>query len=395
MIAATSKNGQPWHAEAPASLSLLLDIPRDVVPNISERLPGPDLLRLAQVCKQIPMDNKQALLKTWASQELREIGTLGGEELWTRVFALTRNCAHIIDSGDWEIFLATVESRYPGHALLLGLALLSPGQSRNSDTLEKLVPLPVPEFGTLAAGALLALVEGAEKEPWMGKVAGAVIAGRWLQEVDQNKRTPGHAPARRFFDGMAAMALLCSQLPLANQIGVLPLLECPKNDDGHSTRIFAELSKRHMLKLALHVFKKNSPDLIIANASPSYFACLASMYKSEFSQEEMVFARGVMKQLFTHSLEKGMTIGPWRKQMPELALCLFLAVQWNSKGRIRDEHLQKQLVDRKFMTKREYTELTRYLAEGTDCTFNKVQQWLSLNHDKQANVQPDLSCTIS
>ena len=190
------------------------------------------------------------------------------------------------------------------------------------------------------------------------------------------------------------MALLCSDLPLVNQVDVLPLLEWRANDGGHSHEVYAELSKRHMLKVGQHVFK-NSPHFIFANARPTYFAYLASMYKPGFSNDKMAFARGVMKQIFTHSLEKGMKIGPWREQMPELASCLFLALQWNSKGRIRDEELENQLVDRKFMTKHEYAELSAYVANGNDSTFDNVQQWLTLSRGKIAQVQRESFCTIS
>ena len=393
MIAAPTGNSQLRHAEAGAPLSLLHDIPRDVIPNVFERLPGPDLLRLAQVSKQIPMDNKQALLTEWASRELQDIGTLAGEQLWTRFFALTRNCADIIDSGDWENFLATVESQHPGHAVLLGLALLAPGKTRHSDSLEMLTALPASEFGMPASGALMALVESADKEPWMGKVAGAVIAGRWHQEVEQGKNT-GDAPGHRLFDGIAVLALLCSQLPLAHQIEVLPLLECRNNDDGRSTKVYAELSKRHMLKVGRHVFN-NSPDFIFANASPSYFACLARMYKPEFSDDKMAYTRSVMKQIFSHSLEKGMKIGPWRKQMPELVSCLLLALHWNSKGCIGGEELKNQLVDRQFMTEHEYTEFSSYVAKAKGSDFDKVQQGLGLSRGKSAQAQPDSSCTMS
>ena len=296
MIPAPSCSSQQRHAEAAAPLSLLFDIPRDVIPNIFERLPGPALLRLAQVCKKIPMDNKQAMLKEWASRELFEISKLAGEELWTRFFALIGNCAGVIDSGDWETFLAMVEARHSGHAVLLGLALLAPGKTRHGDNLEKLTARPKSEFGIPASGALMALIEGAGKEAWMGRAAGAVIAGRWKQEVDQGKKSQGNAAEHRFFDGIAILALLCAELPLVHQADLLPLLECRDNDGGHSIEIYAELSKRHMLKVGQHVFK-NSQDFIFANARPSYFAYLAGLYKPEFSNDKMVFARGVMKQI--------------------------------------------------------------------------------------------------
>jgi hypothetical protein len=333
-------------------------------------------------------------LKAWASRELVEISTLAGEELWTRFFALIRNCAGVIDSGDWKTFLDTVEARHAGNAILLGLALLAPGKTRQGDKLEKLTPVPRSAFGMPASGALMTLIEGAGKEAWMGKAAGAVIAGRWHQEVDHGKKWPGNAAELRFFDGMAVLALLCSELPLANQVDVLPSLECRDNDDGHSLGIYAELSKRHMLKVGQHVFR-NSPDFIFANASPSYFACLAGMYKPAFSHDKMAYARRAMKEIFTHSLENGMKIGPWREQMPELALCLFLTLQCNSKGSDRDDDLEHRLVYRKFMTKHEYADLSAYVARRKNSTFNMVEEWLTMSRGKTVQAQAKPSCIIS
>jgi hypothetical protein len=376
MIPASSARGPTRHTEAPAPVSLLLDIPRDVVPNIFTRLPGPALLQLAQVCKQIPMDDKRDMLKQWVGRELADIGALDGQQLWTRFLDLAINCADLVDSAGWQAFTAEAEKRRPGQAMLLGLAMLSHGKGMDRDLA---APGSQP-FGAAEKQALLALLTDADKERWMGKAAAAVIAGRWLQVVDQRAQTPGSAPGDT---ALRETAVLFSTLPLAGQIDVMPFLECGDNDGGQASGVFAGICRIHMYKLAAQVFNPVS-GFSLDNASRSYLAKLSSMHRPEHAHEEMKVAKDLLRQILRESLGKGMAIGPWREQAPELALCLFLALAWNPKGWAMDQDLGKQLVDRKFITKRECQAFSEHVAKGKGSYFDTVQRWLALNRGRKA-----------
>jgi hypothetical protein len=213
MISVTSNSSHPRRAQAGAAHpSLLMDLPRDVVPSICVRLAGPDLLQLARVCRQAPID-KQAMLKEWTSRELHELGGLDQEELWTRFLDLAANVADLIDSADWETFLHRVESKQEGYAVLMQLAVLAPAAGKVNEGPLSEVHLLAPVLGPAECTVLENLLIDADEKPWMARAAVAVITGLCRHVAVEGKDSD-----------LDQLAALFAGLPLAYQVKILPYL---------------------------------------------------------------------------------------------------------------------------------------------------------------------------
>jgi hypothetical protein len=239
-----------------------MDLPKDVLPSICVRLPGPDLLQLARVCKQLQI-NKQAMLKEWTSRVLHELGGLGDEALWTRFLDLAENVAGLIDSADWEAFLHKVQSRQEGCAVLMQLAVLTPAAGKiNEGPLSK-VHLPAPVLGAAECDALENLLIDADENPWMARAAVAVITGLCHHVAVEGMDTdPGQ------------LASLFADLPLACQVKILPYLGSTRGacTDMPATMI-AALNAAHTECLRLHLMG-SGPDIDHAAFSDDYVARL-------------------------------------------------------------------------------------------------------------------------
>lgn len=384
MIRTSSSIGQPRQAEAPAPISLLLDIPREIVPNISSRLPGPDLLKLAQVCKQISMDAKEEMLTNWASRELCEISSLGGEQLWTRLLDLMANCGHMIATDEWNTFLARVESQHKGHAMLLRMAVFSPKVAEGDGSMEGAAQPPSPDFSGEEYKALNTVLEGARKEPWRARAGGAVFAGHWRNAVLFNRRVQ-----------WKSFANLLLRLPLFTQVKIIPHLNGHNSRNGCLLEGHARLSAKHTYEL-LKNFSDPMSRVDLATVSAPYLRSLSEMFVNNLNSRDHLEARLNLRKFAYCSLVHGMAIGPWREQAPEMALFIFLALLWNPDEHPIDQELGKRLIDSGFTTRQEYLDLTKYLQKAKDGTsLNKVQNWLDLNRNKQAKEQAEPSCAIS
>lgn len=388
MISATSSSGKPQHVESPAPLSLLLDIPRDIMPNILSRLPGPALLDLAQTCRQHPMDNKQDLLKDWASRELIDISLLDGEPLWTRTLDLLASCGHAIDFGEWTAFLDVVESRHRGYALLLQLAAFSFKVKSGKDGLGSAAQSIAPDFSAESYQALKTLVSGAGKDAWKARAAGAVIAGQWHHSALWNRAADWHF-----------LRTLFNKLPLAVQFKIVPLmLDQDVMNSGKADAVFLDncytLNNLHVARLYTAHFQ--SPTGVnLATVSPKYLLGQCQMFGRASCTSYANRTCDLLREILGSSLNHGMRIGPWREQPAETALFVLLAVQFDKKTEGVNAGLGKQLLDRRFITRHEYRDLTNFCRHGNRDRIICTKQWMAFNREKQAMDEPEASCTIS
>ena len=388
MISATSFSGHPQHVESPAPLTLLLDIPREILPNIMSRLPGPSLLDLAQTCKQLPMDNKQDLLKDWASRELIDISLLDGEPLWTRTLDLVASCGHVIDTGEWTTFLDVVESRQEGHAMLLQMAAFSLKVGSGKDGLGSAAQSIAPDFSAESYKALDVLVSGAGKDTWKARAAGAVIAGHWHHSAVLNGKADWHF-----------LRSLFNKLPLTVQLKIVPLMldENVMNSGKADARFLDNCYKLNSLHVSrLYTAHFQSPTGVnLAAASPKYLLGQSQMFGRASCTSYCNRTCDLLREILGSSLNHGMRIGPWREQPPETALFVLLAVQFDKKSEGVNAGLGKQLLDGRFITRHEYRDLTNFRRHGDRDQIICTKQWMALNREKQAKDEPEAFCTIS
>ena len=383
MISATSSSNPTFHAEAHAPLSLLLDIPRDVVPNICTRVAGPDLLTLARTCKQMETHRK-AMLKTWTSQELHEIAGLGGEELWTRFLDLVGNAADMIAGGDWEAFLAKVDSRQAGHAELMQLAVLTSDARQVHKLPQSAVYLLGSELGSDAYDAFSNLVVEADTVPWMARAAGKVFAGLWRHAVLQHEDVD-----------LGRLEALFRCLSLSTQTSIMPFLESPHVGSGHvSTEAYVMVSTAHTQFLDWH-FSGPPPHDNLASSGPRYLACLGRIFEDRDPQQRLGEARSFIKTCLSMSLKNEKAMRPWRQQSPEFALLVLLALAWNPVGHGVHGKLPRKLISAGFIGKPESTDFFLCMDKGFGSSSEKVAGWLSSNRHRQAPAKSEPSCTVS
>jgi hypothetical protein len=383
MISATSSSGQPRHAEAPAPLSLLLDIPRDVVPNICTRLAGPGLLTLVRTCKQMETSRK-AMLKTWASEELHEIAGLGDEELWTRFLDLVANAADMIDGGDWEAFLAKVDTRQAGHAELMQLAVLT-SDARQVHTLpQSTVYLLGSELGSDAYDAFSNLVVEADVVPWMAKAAGKVFTGLWRHAVLQHEDVD-----------LDRLEALFRCLSLSTQTSIMPFFDSPHGGYGHvPTEAYVMVSTAHTQFLDWH-FSGPPPHDNLAGSGPRYLACLGRIFEDRDPLQRLGEARGFIKTCLARSLKNEKAMRPWRQQSPEFALLVFLALAWKPVRHEVHEPLERKVISAGFIGKQESNDFFLCMDKGFGSPSEKVAGWLSSNRPKEAPAKSEPSCAVS
>lgn len=378
MTSPVSSASHSVREQSAAPLSLLLDIPRDVVPNIFTRLPDPDLLPLAQVSKQL-----RIMLEERVDGELQEIGSLNGEQLWTRALDLAVRYGHLIDAPAWANFLTAVESQNTGHAMLLHMAARSFEQVERNECLATLQQPAASDFSPKEYATLHTLVRGADKEPWKERASAAAIAGQWRHAVRSGKNV----------DWMTLVSLV-RQLPLLTQIRIMPRLEGHDCRDLRLLTPHVHLSNNHSVALTYAV-EAEPPLPVLANASRVYLNCLSKMFVSHVNTSNQCMARDNLRFVVSGSLSNGMPLGQWRKEVPELAVFVLLALYWDREKESVEAGLGKQLLDCGFITKPEYGHFVKFMAKASGDKMNRVQQWMSLNRDKQVAVEPDSICTIS
>ena len=377
MTSPVSSASHSLHVQA-APLSLLLDIPRDVVPNIYTRLPGSDLLRLAQACNQL-----RTTLKDQVRQELRDIGSLNGEPLWTRLLDLVAQYGHLIDSEAWANFQSAAASQDDGHPMLLLMATQSFERVEKNECLATLPQPAALDFSPKEYADLHTLVREAGKEPWKGRAGAAAIAGQWRHAVRFGKDV----------DWLTLTSLI-RLLPLSNQIRIMPCLE---GHDSHNLRLLdahARLTRNHSYQL-LFSAGAQSPLPALATASLAYLLCLGKMFGSHANTSDHCQGRRQLRQVVSGSLAVGMPLGAWRQEPPELALLVLLALHWDPENQALATGLGKQLLDCGFINRPEYTHLVKFLAKASGDKMDRARQWLALNRDKQAAIESESICAIS
>ena len=378
MTSPVSSASHSVRAQFAAPLSLLLDIPRDVIPNIFTRLPDPDLLPLARVSKQL-----RIMLKERVDGELQEIGSLGGEQLWTRALDLAVRYGHLIDNHAWANFLAAVESQNEGHAMLLHRAARSFEQVENIECLATLPQPAASDFSPKEYANLHTLVRGADKEPWKERASAAAIAGQWRHAVRSGKNVD-----------LMTLVSLVRQLPLLTQIRIMPRLEGHDCRDLRLMDSHVRLSKNHSEQLIASAAMQ-PPLPVLANANPAYLNCLSKMFVSHVNSSDHCRAREQLRYFVSRSISNDMPLGAWREETPELALFVLLALYWDPENQAVKTGLGKQLLDCGFITKPEYGHFVKFIAKASGDKMNRVQQWLCSNRDKPAAAESESICTIS
>jgi hypothetical protein len=389
MISATSSNVNPQQVESPAPLALLLNIPRDIAPNILSRLPAPSLLNLARTCKQLPIVNKQDLLKDWASRELIDISLLDGEPLWTRALDLVASCGHVIGIGEWTRFLDVVESRHEGHAMLLQMAVFSLKVGSGKDSLGSAAQSTAPAFGEESYKALNTLARDAGKDDWEARAAGAVIAGTWR-----------HSALWKRDADWTGLAKLFNKLPLAIQIKTIPLmlvLEGTGFDTGLPAKLVDSCYEFNYLHVSrLYEALSHSPESInLSTFSPKYLHGQSKMFGPDSCSSVPNRTCDLLREIIGISLNHEMKLGPWREEPSEMALFVLLAVQFDKRSEGVNAGLGKQLLDGRFFTRHEYRDLTEFRHRGGRDKIICTKQWMALNREKQAKEEPESVCTIS
>lgn len=86
----------------------------------------------------------------------------------------------------------------------------------------------------------------------------------------------------------------------------------------------------------------------------------------------------------------------WREESPEFALLAFLALQWKPAEDLLDQETEDVFIKHGFVTAGERDNFMRYLeTDTTNTTYDKVQQWLSLNRAGETETQARSFCTVS
>ena len=384
------------HSDAGSPGASLLDLPSELLPKIGQRLPGPDLLQLARVCRHT-LNQGQQMRAAWASQELREISSLDGMQLWTRFFALMRNCGTLIDPNEWQTFLSTTESQHEGYAQLLQLAVLTPTLGKVNKTLLSDAGLPTKGvLGQKESAALSVLLSGVERNvPMMATVAAAVTAGFWQHTVRSNDP----APFKRFAESFLSMFL-----PLRSnaQMKIMPFIFLEDGSHKALYRAYREVANFHAQILTCDFAARDRPDPDLLGASRPYLECISKMFLSSGRRMLLPVTLQMFQEALVSSLRAG--IGPWRDQRHELVLFIFLALRWHGPNECTRVDLEERLIDQGFISRKECSDFFRFLAEGkSESTAPMVLEWLASNRYRTAETQweaePETnqqsSCTIS
>lgn len=398
----TLSNAQPGTAEPRLDYFPLASLPDDVVPNIISRLPDPGLFALSSVCRQFSHATRP-VLRDRAACALHEALAFKGEQRWTRVLDVLRKYPEGIEDREWRAFLQTVEAQDQGSAVLMQLALLAPAVSKaNASLRQRTQPLTL-DLDESAMARFRELVQGAETNPWMGRIAGAVIAGRWQQTLVDN-RTTGTACTQRQRDrylssAWSAVIDKLTKLPLVNQMQALPQLASRPTDALNLWVTFDNFRQTHLQRMAASSVKSPRQTLGALEAA-AYFNMLNSAY--ELSQNAGVadtlgqtFVRRDTHLLVSRWLQDGMPVGPWRQEASEVALCLFYLLGWGRTENTTRAQFGKQLIDAGFITRRECADFNRHVPEQRASSCKDVQAWLGRNRRLPADERPAPACTVS
>lgn len=387
---------QLCHSDAPGPNASLLDLPSELLPKIGQRLPGADLLQLARVCRHT-LNQGQQMRAAWASQELREISSLGEREFWTRFLGLAKNCGMLIDPDDWQTFLSAAEARHEGYAQLLQLAVLTPALGKVNQAILSDACLPPKGMLGKKENAVLSAVlsDSAQSDPMMATVAAAVTAGFWQHTVRRN-----HAASWSGFES----AFLSFFLSLGSnaQMEIMPFLTLENASHEALHRIYGRTASLHAQILLCdfthpsHLYSK------LLNARKLYLECINKMFLSSGRSMVPRIALQMLQDALIRNLRA--PIGPWRDQRHELALFMFLALQWRGGCEQQRATLEEELIKQGFISRKECSDFFRFLAEGNSgSTAPKVLEWLSSNRYRTAETHSEAkpetvqeaSCSIS
>ncbi len=398
----TPSSAQTRIAEPHLDFFPLASLPEDVLPNIFSRLPDSGLFALPSVCRQF-LHATRPVLRDRAARALHEALAFQGEQRWTRVLDVLRKYSAGIEDREWRAFLQTVEAQDQGSAALMQLALLAPAVSKGNASLrQRTQSLPL-NLDESAIAKFRKLVKGAQTDPWMGRITGAVIAGRWQQTLVDN-RTTGAACTqmqrdRHLFRDWSDVIDQLIKLPLANQMQALPQLASRPNDTLNLWTTFNHFRQTHLLHMAASNVKSPRQMLGVVEAA-AYFNMLNSAYGLSQNAGEadtlgQKFIKRDMHLLVSRWLQDGMPVGPWREEASEVALCLFYILGWGRTENTTRAQFGKQLIDAGFITRRECADFNRHVPEQRGSFYKDVQAWVARNRMLPADERPAPSCTVS
>ena len=371
MQSTTCSTAQHPPVVEPMQFLLLLSLVPEIAPRIYLRLPGPDLLRFARICKQTHA-LKQTVIQGWTSQEFNDIGALDGEQRWMRFLDLMANCGEMIDPGRWENFLDSVASEDGEEALAMQLAALSPALGKLDSQLKIRQPQQVGQAGPETTTVFWKLINGAHKSPVMGIAACAALTGLWRH------LSSGDMDAMPVYVQLSFPKAFAN-LPLNLQVKALPRLEadCRRGRLDAGQTALVEKAYREVCKLhaaSLHgSFLNPSCKFSFQTCAPAYLACLGRLFRDVGQADPLSYAW--FADLVKINLGRTRGMVNWREEAPEFALLAFLALQWKPEKEFLDQEKEKVFIKCGFVTARERDNFMRYLETDTkNTTYDKVQQ---------------------
>lgn len=363
----------------------------DLAPRIYLRLPGPDLLQFARICKQTHA-LRHPVVENWAGQELDDIVALGMEQGWTRFFNLMANCGEVIECGSWTKFLDSIALQNKVAAQLMQLAVLSPAWGKRYDKL-RIVQQPYGEGASEKILNILNRGQGAREQHWMEPLAGMALTGLW-QHLSSGTEVALPTDLKTTFPEAFAT------LPLYLQVKFLPFLKVDDDytqcDAGKAAQIagaYAAVCRQHasVLNLTLIHPLMRFP---FHTRNPAYLACLGRLFRNPVQAHCQTCTW--IAQALGKCISRAKGIGRWQKQVTEFALLVFLALQCKADGNFLDETLKNVHIDHGFVTAQECDDFMRYMETNPDnSTYDKARLWLSRNFGKEASVHGLWSCTVS
>lgn len=371
-------------------LSMVCLVP-DLAPRIYLRMPGPDLLQFARICKQTHA-LRHTVVENWAGQELDDIVALGMEQGWTRFVNLMANCGEVIERGSWTKFLDSIALQNKVAAELMQQAVLSPVWGKCYDNL-KIVQQPCGEGASVKILDFLKRGHGTREQHWMAPLAGIALTGLWQHLSSGNELALPTDLKTTFPEAFAT-------LPLYLQVKFLPFLKVDDDyaqcDAGKAAQIagaYAAVCRQHASVLDL-AFVHPMTRFPLHTRNPAYLACLGRLFQNPVQAHCQTCTW--IAQALGKSISRANGIGRWQKQASEFALLVFLALQCKADGNFLDETLKNVLIDHGFVTAQECDDFMRYMETNPDDSrYDKARRWLSRNFDKEASVHGQRSCTVS